>query len=454
MNRSIRKNKQRSRRSKAQPKKVNKIVKKIENKVASKMYKNVNFSKQISFPTFSIATKIFLEAVGNPCHYFGQPPRVTDLSRDVSLPLFDTTVFTGGIAFEQPCDEASQATGLFIYSTYGPTSIIGGGGSENGWTTYYVPVLASGRPVVNTTNGIPHVIKTDNYDAIWILANSIRMVAYALRVTPFIEMTTDTSTQHVNNYFPCQMRYSDFTKWYNPDSATNIGSVIQNSQGFWGKYENKDGASSRYDPFQDPYLQLKYYDQEFLQAAGNSEDFGMEHLRFPGIYIVFTQAIEPVEVVEDMSKNDVFGLTIVDGQYKLQPNATIPLPKPKRHIHDIDEKKNVDANVGANIQGLWSFPIRLELRIFLEATIQCPTPLNPTPSPIDINWNAVHPYITKHQPPLWSDGHSFKSSWKWLNREVFRHVTPKNVRKAGKYGANMIRAGKQMYGDLSGAYYG
>jgi hypothetical protein len=463
-------------------KNVKTLVKQVKNEVkqVKKFNKNIKVRKYNQKQLrISRASMEFLKCVVNPCHYLGCP-RIPDLSVDMSMPLFDTLVLSQGISFGiSQMDSPIPAIGLYIYSVYGPNRP---SGSENeqspqlGWVTYMVPVDSSGLPIMHSTLQFPVWYPTDNYETIWGLAATARMVSYGFRVTPLNELVTDYTVQHISNYYPCQMRFSDWYAWIQPTNTISIGSFIESSQGYWAKYENKDGASSRYNPFQDPYIQMKYFDRDYFEAADQYEDFATEHYRYPGIFIVFSQTINPVAIpsfnymVEKKGWIDL-GHTIIPKHFQTLFNKeevkTMDDDDVKSNVSSysnirfndnkkIEDKSKTKVGHGVDVGQayIYTFPLKFEIRLFIEATLQNPTPLYPTRSPVDMNWNDIHPFIVVNQPPLWSDGHSFKSNWNWLKKNVFKHVTPQNVIKAGRYTANMIKAGKQAYGDMTAAYYG
>jgi hypothetical protein len=410
----------------------------------------------------------YLFAVVNPIHVMEQP-RVPDFYSDKTMPMFDYYVADNGVELTIERSGVDAYQGVLFYPTYGPVAV--NGEAASAWQLIIVPIDVNGLPIKDVGSSAPYYEGSANYDSIWNLLGSIRPVSYGLRVNSLIDMATVADTQFVANAYSFQMRFVDFNSWF-ISGTTDIATYILNLVNGYGRYNNQQGASGRFNPVQDPYMLLKFFDKDFLEnnQSSNFETFNTENMLFPCIYVEFQLPMNTVsadlmqrrkhtlrknKIIYDKKHVDtqLIQQNYVDSKIKMKSDELHRQLNDEYLIHDVisEESKEEEKKVETDGPYTFTFPLKLEARWFFEGTLLQPTPLKPTPSPSFRGWESV--VFDLHNTlayPYWSDGHSFSNILKLAKK----YITPQNVVKASRYTANMISSGRQAYGNIMNAYKG
>jgi len=426
------------------------------------------------YPNF---VRDYVFAVCNPIHTMSSP-RIPDYFNHNTISLFDEFIADENLTISINRNVVETFQAALFYVTYGPVYADQGVDQPNiyAWQIWIIPIDGNGQPMVDVVANQTYVQPTVNYTSIWDISVGARMVTYGFRINSLIDMATDSSDQFLAILYSFQYQFADFKSWLG--GGTNITNYIVNLTDGYGRYNNQQGASARFDSVQDQYLLFKMYDRDFLEAGqANNEVFSSDTMRFPAIYVRFQQPISTAltmlsgqnkkKVVIDKSELNLLKNNI-KGMDELITNCE---SSPFDHIINDDklcqkdEKKEDEEiltfrrtskgleQIGLSVPAPYTFilPLKFEARFFVEAVLAVPTSLRPSPSPVYPKFdNIIMLTNNKNICPYWSDGHSFKNVMKWLSK----NITPKNVTRAGNYTAGMIRAGTGAYTNIMNAYRG
>lgn len=487
----------------------NKLVKKVAKKI-NKNLNNTNINRKLmkgivkygekakgrngraktrkigpGIPTKFGPTLKYLSLVKNPIHTVW-PAKITDMHNQPSYCLNDYYISNNGVAVEGTYDDIYDAYGVVVYLTYGPN----GSGQINNvpYQVIMVPTGSSGNPILDSDGNVFRQL-TALYDDLLDQVNSMRLVAAGLRINSLIDVSTDSNSQYVTGFRPFQLELADFEKWIAGGSGSSIDNYLLTTNQT-ALYYNKSGAASRYDPFQDPD-QLKYYTPGMLSDTNDEDQFNTHYLKFPGIYVTFSEAIAFDVGLLKVDKNTV-NVIAKQKEFRRQQAImyeTLPNSNLNNNLHNVDQLSNdminlkIDGDeiksdkqesktndniidlyysngkyyrvherkqVKADNDGSYIFPIKLEVKFWFEATVEYPSILLVTPSPMDRNFQQVVFWAKdKANFPLTSDGHSFKPL-NWVNK---RFGNPKRVKRSSQWVSNMVRSTRQGANDIARAFY-
>lgn len=262
--------------------------------------KNKNFRQrlqsinQLRLNTIPRESVRYLNVVKNPIHCV-VPAKIPDPSSKITYCFSSYTMQTGDLEVVQPWDDTAEepnAVALLLYLTYGPSEYPTA--ERLAWTLLTIPIAATGIPICeNITSFDVPGIKPTNYEAILNLINSIRLVGAGIRIKSATEVSTSSTDQFCRRFIAGQLRLGDFEAWTTPDAFIPIGDIILNTLN-WQEYGNSQGASSRYDPFQDKYAQMKFYEESSLTSSDDFAAFNTHDINFPFVYVEFNNPIVPV----------------------------------------------------------------------------------------------------------------------------------------------------------------
>lgn len=407
----------------------------------------------MNLPNF---VKEYVAAVINPIHYNGVA-HVPDIYSKPTLVQFDECISDMAINIEVVTQaEAGPGTvyGALFYVTYGPTIIKSTIG--NAWTIYVVPVNGNGLPIISDTGaGVYNTVyklATNNYATIWNSAKTLRPVSFGFRVQGLINMPTSSDTQFLSNLYSFQFLWGDFVDWIN-NYNTDIANYARNNVNDYGRYSNEQGASARFDHTQDVDRIMAFNAEDFLNnglASGdtsntNGETFGTEAKYYPAIFVEFQNGVVPDPLSVSRRTHTDPNLAFFHQQYDSLQHHIDRSNLPIVLNYDEVEQKVDTAVYGFNVE----LPLKFEARFFFETVLKTPTSLKPTTGLSYTDWEKLQFLLAnKRIAPFWSDGHSFKSVWKWAQR----NVNPEGVRRASNYTSGMIRAVKSGIGDIQQAY--
>lgn len=332
------------------------------------IYSNRNrVGRAISSKLTDLASK-YLCLVGDPFNCV-QIARCPDSKKLPSLVLQDfyraTTVsLTGPTA-----DFADgKCYGVLFMLQYGYNAFYSLYAEKNLYSIYYALIDLNGQLIpVNSAN--PNSIGNLNFtnlqlDAISNIGDGAdggiqttqRILSAGLQIWPTIELLTNSSTPAMQDIWAGSLSINDVYDnfWENNAPDLSFDNYIANLENAV-RYTNSMGASVRLNPFSKVF-------EEFLtpdQATDEAHDTG-------GILTPFLYAKFSLGISGTVSGDDT----------------------------------------------LFTIPLELNARIFLEGTVTFPTPLFPTPSPVDPNWETIKAAVNampEEIMPMTASGHSFKS---------------------------------------------
>lgn len=311
----------------------------------------------VEYPMKDIMTK-YLCLVGDPfgCGIIARPP---DSRRDYTMVMQDfyrqTVVSVDAYNLGAQGTANHNAYGLFIMWVWGYNILNSNSVYPFSWDGTVIAGVVNSGGYLCTTDGVSTINYFDGVNSTELgnLSTAIRPIAAGLQVWPTIEEVTNSSTVAIQDIWTGFMQpkvlFESFWEGGNP-----IDSYIANLMNTQ-HYSNRQGASARYNPFQQPLLELLTYQQANTIAYDRGQCY------FPYIYIRLNN----------------------------------PLPG--------NTSSTVDTFV---------FPIEINARWYVEATLGFPTPLFPTPSPVDPDFEKIAAAINgapNELFPYFTEGHSFSS---------------------------------------------
>jgi hypothetical protein len=390
-----------------------------------------------------------------------------------------------------------ECDGVVFYMRYGPSEIL----TTNvfAYSVYAIPVNADGYAIKSTVDGVGLTqIEPTLYVKTWGEIDAARMVSMGFRVNSKVGISTDSTSQFVTKFFAFNMKMSDFEVWlYEEDDVSPLVQMIMTVQDHQ-EYDNAEGAAARYNPLQSLSQQLAFYQEDNLKNSQDSGYFDTHGMSYPGIYVKFNQPIA-VSGFGMLEKNltkltkDLFNMDGANDNSRLQHeisrlNRLIPkmknvkpkrphahdkhtpqtrVPRHKRvcrfaalqqQIHDLEAKINdskidefksesksevVEQKVGEIIDITWTFPITIEVKYWLEATILLPSMFIAYPKPIDSNWYSNIAFVTARKDRTTSNGKSFKKIFN-TGKKAY-----KTFNKVRRYAGGMARNIQGVTSDLA-----
>lgn len=282
--------------------------------------------------SFPQSTLDFINCVTNPFSC-AVPGRIIDNDPQMSIPWKDYSINNGLSITVNSTTTAVQGVALFL--------LIGSSQwaehsviSNYGYTIFALPLTAGGVQI-----GAPTAVVTQsNYSNLGTYGQYYRFVSAGLRCKCLIEEVTTSTTIAIARMYAGLLKPSDGYSAYN--NSTSFFSLAQQMDCL-AMFNNDQGATVRMDPFQQIDDFKKY---RSTTDWTNYPSFNGNTYALPAIIIEF---MNPVSI----------STTSGDSTY--------------------------------------TFPIILESVFWLEMLLNKPTPLFPTPSPCDLNYNFIAQVLSR-----------------------------------------------------------
>jgi len=307
----------------------------------------------------------YLCLVGDP---FGctSVSRMPDAKRDATVVLQDfyrnTTVTAQSINTGLAGTTDHNAYGFFLCWVYGANDFTFSAAMNQVFDGQLITAVVNLNGYLCPINAVDAgqwgQIPGINATAIENLSVAIRPIAAGIQIWSTIEEVTNSDTIAIQDIWAGMVDMGSLF-----DNFTSSSSTIQPFDTYIAnienavRYTNRQGASARYNPFQSSRFSEFMTDTEIFENANDRSD-----LKYPFLYLKLNNKLP---ATTSLSGVDTF-----------------------------------------------TFPIEINARWYMESKLQLPTPLFPSPSPVDPDFEKIASAINSAPNelfPYFSEGHSFST---------------------------------------------
>lgn len=234
-------------------------------------------------------TANYLDAVVNPLRHTA-PTKLPDGIDEPTIPMIDYyTSASLNIDVGNYAAAPANSIGCMVFISYSVTrnSYTNQGGNYP-YRLLVLPVAENTLAPINYfgTGFIPS-IQYANVASVVNLSKSIRLLAGGIRLTPKVEVVTNTATQYITKYYGGCLASADILKFQN--GSNTILSLLESSKNFL-EYSNAQGICVRLDHLQYEKQRSFYTPAEL----GDSDIVNFDKWYNSIIYLEFNTAIAPV----------------------------------------------------------------------------------------------------------------------------------------------------------------
>lgn len=233
-------------------------------------------------------TTDYLDAVVNPLNHT-KPVKLPDGINEPTIPMVDYYVASQITVDVGPYVVApANAIGALIFPTYTVTrNSFNQTGLNSPYRLLCLPVSTTLAPILYfASNGIPSIAYS-NVVQLLALSKSFRLLAGGVRITPQVEVVTNTATQYITKYYGGCLSSTDIQNYVGLTSS--LLSLFQSSKEFL-ELSNAKGMCSRLNMQQYPIQRLFFTAGE----AADSDIVNFDKWYNSVIYVEFNLAIAPV----------------------------------------------------------------------------------------------------------------------------------------------------------------